>query len=114
MLDKQAKDKIIGKFKTHEADTGSTEVQVAILTEEIKKLTEHLQTHKQDHSSRRGLLRKVGQRRRLLLYLSKENHESFVNLSTKLKIKIHVPIMKLSIGGTLDDQGHESPEEDEA
>lgn len=113
MLDKQQKDKIISKFKTHEADTGSAEVQIAILTEEIKKLTEHLTTHKQDHSSRRGLLRKVGQRRRLLLYLSKENHEKFVALCTKLKIKMHIPIMKLSIGGTLDDQGTEREDVEE-
>lgn len=111
MLDKLQKDKIIGKFKTHAEDTGSTAVQIAILTEEIKKLTEHLTSHKQDHSSRRGLLRKVGQRRRLLLYLSKEDHNSFVDLCTKLKIKMHVPIMKLSIGGTLDDQGVETEEE---
>lgn len=111
MLDKSQKDKLIGKFKTHEKDTGSTAVQIAILTEEIKKLTEHLSSHKQDHSSRRGLLRKVGQRRRLLLYLSKEDHNSFVDLCAKLKIKMHVPIMKLSIGGTLDDQGVETEEE---
>ena len=110
MLDKLQKNKIIGKFKTHAEDTGSTAVQIAILTEEIKKLTEHLTSHKQDHSSRRGLLRKVGQRRRLLLYLSKEDHNRFVDLCAKLKIKMHVPIMKLSIGGTLDDQGVETEE----
>ena len=88
MLDKSAKDKIIKKFRTHESDTGSSEVQIAILTEEIKQLTEHLKTHKKDFSSRRGLLKKVGERRRLLRYLEHENASAFEELVKKLKLKI--------------------------
>jgi len=88
MLDKTAKQKIINKFKTHKNDTGSTQVQIAILTEEIKELTSHLQTHKHDHSSRRGLLKKVGERRRLLKYLQKEDEKAFEDLAKKLKLKI--------------------------
>lgn len=87
MLDKQIKQKIIQKFKTHENDTGSSEVQIAILTEEINQLINHLKTHRKDNSSRRGLLRKVNERRRLLKYLSRENTESYNNLIAKLKIK---------------------------
>ena len=88
MLDKKAKEKIIKKFRTHESDTGSSEVQIAILTEEIKQLIEHLKTHKKDFSSRRGLLRKVRDRRKLLKYLEKENPHSFVDLAKRLKFKI--------------------------
>ena len=68
-LTKDDKQEIIGKFKIHEEDSGSPEVQVALLTEKIKYLTSHFQVHKRDHASRRGLLRMVGQRRRLLDYL---------------------------------------------
>jgi small subunit ribosomal protein S15 len=88
MLNKDQKKKIIAKFKTHENDTGSSQVQIAILTEEVKRLTEHLKSHKHDHSSRRGLLRKVGERRRLLKYLQKEDEKSFAELAKKLKLKI--------------------------
>ena len=88
MLDKQRKDEIIKKFKTHKNDTGSPEVQIAILTEEIKELTEHLKLHKKDFSSRRGLIKKLNQRRRLLRYLERENLESFQKLAKKLEIKI--------------------------
>lgn len=90
MLDKQSKDKIIKKFKTHEADTGSTEVQIAILTEEIKRLTEHLKEHKKDFSSRRGLIKKVSQRRKLLKFLQRENEAKFDELVKKLKLKIKI------------------------
>jgi small subunit ribosomal protein S15 len=86
-IDKARKEELIQKFKTHATDTGSSEVQVAILTEEILQLTEHLKLHKKDFSSRRGLLRKVGQRRRLLKYLEKENNESYLSLIKKLKLK---------------------------
>ncbi|MBU0613493.1 30S ribosomal protein S15 [Patescibacteria group bacterium] len=86
-LSKEKKQDLIKKYKTHDADTGSSEVQVAILTLEIDELTEHLKVHKKDHSSRRGLLKKVGQRRRLLRYLEKENSESYQNLVKKLKLK---------------------------
>ena len=88
MLDKQFKQEIIEKFRQHEGDTGSTQVQIAILTEEIKQLTEHLQKHRHDFSSRRGLLRKVGERRRLLKYLQKEDEKSFIDLAIKLNLKI--------------------------
>ncbi len=88
MLDKKAKEKVIKKFRVHETDTGSPQVQIAILTEEIKELTEHLKNHKHDFSSRRGLLKKVGERRKLLKYLQKENAEQFLELAEKLKLKI--------------------------
>lgn len=88
MIDKKKKAQIIKKFATHENDTGSSEVQIALLTEEIKNLTDHLKLHKKDFSSRRGLLRKVAERRRLLRYLEKENEESFDNLTKRLKLKI--------------------------
>lgn len=88
MLDKKAKEKIIKKFRVHDTDTGSPQVQIAILTEEIKELTEHLKQHKHDFSSRRGLLKKVGERRKLLKYLQKESAEQFLELAEKLKLKI--------------------------
>ena len=88
MLDKKTKQSIINRFKIHENDTGSTQVQIAILTEEIKQLNGHLKQHKHDHSSRRGLLKKVGERRKLLKYLQKEDEEAFKNLAKKLKLKI--------------------------
>lgn len=88
MLDKKAKQRIINRFKVHETDTGSPQVQIAILTEEITQLTDHLKTHKQDFSSRRGLLRKVGERRRLLKYLQREDEKAFMELAQKLKLKI--------------------------
>lgn len=88
MLDKQFKQEIIEKFRQHDGDTGSTQVQIAILTEEIKQLTDHLQKHRHDFSSRRGLLRKVGERRRLLKYLQKEDEQAFIDLATKLNLKI--------------------------
>lgn len=87
MLDKKIKQKIIKKFATHEGDTGSTQVQVAILTEEITRLTKHLVEHKKDHSSRRGLLKKVGERRRLLRYFASEDPEGYDDLVKKLKLK---------------------------
>ena len=94
MLSKKKKDAIIKKYKTHEKDTGSSEVQIAILTAEIKDLTDHLKNHKHDFSSRRGLLRKVNLRRKLLKYLSRENHESYEELIKKLKIKKHCQIQR--------------------
>ncbi len=94
MLDKKNKEKIIKKFRVHDTDTGSPQVQIAILTEEIKELTEHLKKHKHDFSSRRGLLKKVGERRKLLKYLQKENAEEFKELSEKLKLKIAQKLME--------------------
>jgi len=87
MLTKQQKDKIIKKYKTHDTDTGSSEVQIAILTEEINQLAEHLKTHKKDFSSRKGLLKKIGLRHKLLKYLEKENQKSYEELVKKLKLK---------------------------
>jgi len=105
MLDKKAKQRIINRFKTHETDTGSSQVQIAILTEEIKELTEHLKKHKHDYSSRRGLLRKVGERRRLLKYLQKEDEQAFIELAKKLKLKIAKKMM--------DDEEERKREEEE-
>ena len=76
-LSKEQKQGIIGKFKTHEGDSGSPEVQIALLTEKIHYLTEHFKIHKRDHHSRRGLLRMVGQRRRLLDYLKATKIERY-------------------------------------
>ena len=87
MLDKKRKDAVIKKFRIHESDSGSAEVQIAILTEEIKELIKHLTIHKKDFSSRRGLLRKIGQRRRLLKFLEKDNFKSYENLVKKLRLK---------------------------
>ena len=86
-MPKKKKEKIIEKFRTHKHDTGSSEVQIAILTAEIKELTKHLKDHKKDVSSRRGLLRKVSQRRKLLRYLGKDDEKSFNKLIKILKLK---------------------------
>jgi small subunit ribosomal protein S15 len=88
MLDKKTKQRIVNKFKAHETDTGSSQVQIAILSEEVKRLAEHLKTHKHDHSSRRGLLKKVCERRKLLKYLQKEDEKAFGELAQKLKLDI--------------------------
>lgn len=87
MLTKTKKEKIIKEFAIHKGDTGSPEVQIAILTEEIKLLSRHLEKHKKDFSSRRGLLRKVNQRRKLLRYLEIEYPKRYKKLVEKLKIK---------------------------
>ena len=87
MLDKKKKQQIIKKYQTHAGDTGSNEVQIAILAAEIDELVDHLKTHPKDHSSRRGLLRKVSSRRNLMRYLKKENPESYEQIMKKLKIK---------------------------
>jgi small subunit ribosomal protein S15 len=81
------KTEVIGKFKTHDGDTGSPEVQVALLSERISYLTEHFKTHAKDHHSRRGLLKLVGQRRRLLDYLKRKNLERYRNLISNLGIR---------------------------
>jgi len=77
MLSKERKHEIIDQFKKHDVDTGSPEVQIGILTERINVLTEHLKTHSKDHHSRRGLLKMVGHRRRLLTYLQKQDVERY-------------------------------------
>ncbi len=87
MLDKAKKEQIIEKFKTHAKDTGSPQVQIAILSEEIKELSGHLKTHKKDFSSRRGLLKKVSERRRLLKYLEREDTKGYADLAEKLKLR---------------------------
>ena len=86
MLDPKKKQSVIAKFKTHATDTGSPQVQIAILTEEIRDLTEHLRSHKKDFSSRRGLIKKVGERRRLMKYLKREDSAAYDELMTKLKV----------------------------
>ena len=96
MLDPKKKQAVIKKFATHDGDTGSSQVQIAILTEEIKELTEHLKTHKKDFSSRRGLLRKVNLRRKLLKFLEKEDFQSYEEIIKKLKIKKKSFIEKLA------------------
>lgn len=87
MLDKATKEKIIRKFRTHDSDTGSPQVQIAILTAEIKELTKHLKTHRKDFSSRRGLVKKVAERRRLLKYLERENAVAYAELIETLGLK---------------------------
>ncbi|MFP3941982.1 MAG: 30S ribosomal protein S15 [Thermoanaerobaculia bacterium] len=86
-MDTQQKQQIIEEYRTHESDTGSPEVQVAILTRRIKELTEHFQTHKQDHHSRRGLLKLVGRRRRLLDYLKRKDLDRYQNVIQSLGIR---------------------------
>lgn len=83
----EAKAKTIGDFKIHERDTGSADVQVALLTQRINHLTEHLQQNKKDHSSRRGLLMMVGQRRRLLDYLNSKDAARYQAITRKLKLR---------------------------
>ena len=83
----ERKAELIEKFRQHESDTGSPEVQVALLTDRITYLTEHFKTHKKDHHSRRGLLKLVGQRRRLLDYLKKNNVERYRNIVKALGLR---------------------------
>ena len=87
MLLKEQKTGVIQDNRIHEKDTGSPEVQVAILTERINQLTEHLKEHKKDNHSRRGLLKMVGERRSLLDYLQKRDAERYRTLIAKLKIR---------------------------
>lgn len=87
MLKKEVKQEIIKKYATHKGDTGSPEVQVAVLTEEINVLTEHLKTHIHDFHSKRGLLMKVGKRRNLLAYLKKEDINRYRELIKSLGLR---------------------------
>lgn len=87
MLSKKEKDAIIKKYQIHKDDTGSPEVQVAVLTKEIEQVSEHLQVHKKDNHSRRGLLKMVGNRRRLLRYLKGEDAKRYDKITDKLKLK---------------------------
>ena len=86
-MNKEDKKKVIDKFQLHEKDTGSAEVQIAILTSRINELTEHLKTHKKDHHCRRGLLKMVGQRRRLLNYIKSEDIKKYRTIIEKLKLR---------------------------
>jgi small subunit ribosomal protein S15 len=86
-LDKGVKTDIINEFELHEGDTGSVEVQVALLTKRITQLTEHMTANHHDYSSQRGLLKLVGQRRRLLTYLSNQDVSRYHNLITKLGLR---------------------------
>ncbi|MEZ5331371.1 MAG: 30S ribosomal protein S15 [Thermoanaerobaculia bacterium] len=81
------KESIIEQYRLHDGDTGSPEVQIALLTQRIQQLTEHFQTHKHDHHSRRGLLKLVGQRRRLLDYLKKQDFERYRTTIERLSIR---------------------------
>ncbi len=86
-LSQERKKEIIDQFKTHENDTGSPEVQIAILTEKINILNEHLKTHKKDHHSRRGLMKMVGKRRNLLTYLRNKDVQRYRELINKLGLR---------------------------
>jgi small subunit ribosomal protein S15 len=86
-LTPEKKREVIDHFRTHETDSGSAEVQIALLTERIKYLTEHFKVHKRDHHSRRGLLRMVGQRRRLLDYLKTSNVERYRTVVKELGLR---------------------------
>jgi small subunit ribosomal protein S15 len=87
VLSKDRKTEVITTYSTHEGDTGSPEVQVAILSERITYLTEHFKTHKKDHHSRRGLLKLVGQRRRLLDYVKRKDADRYLELIKRLGIR---------------------------
>ena len=87
MLNSDRKTEVIGHYRTHESDTGSPEVQVALLSERINYLTEHFKTHVKDHHSRRGLLKLVGQRRRLLDYLKGKDADRYSELIKRLGIR---------------------------
>lgn len=87
-LTKEVKTKMIGDYHRHETDTGSPEVQIALLTTRINQLTEHLRAHKHDESSRRGLLKLVGTRRRLLAYLRKTDLQRYAAIAERLSLRI--------------------------
>lgn len=86
-MERMTKQEIITKYATHEGDTGSPEVQIALLTDRINHLTEHLKIHKKDHHSRRGLLKMVGARRGLLNYLTKKDINRYREIIAKLQIR---------------------------
>ena len=86
-MQKEKKQEIIQRHQAHENDTGSAEVQIAILTDRINQLTGHLRMHKHDYATQRGLLMLVGKRRRLLRYLQNRNHQSYKSIISQLKIR---------------------------
>lgn len=87
MLDKAKKSRIIKKYAVHDKDTGSPQVQIALLTSEIEDLTKHLRTHRKDVSSRRGLIKMVSERRSLLRYLEREDPKSYAKMIEELELK---------------------------
>ncbi len=87
MLTKEEKTAIINEYATKEGDTGSTQVQIALLTYDINKLNEHFKVHKKDHHSNRGLLKKIGRRRDLLRYLKREDLDAYTALCDKLGLR---------------------------
>ncbi|MDR1732296.1 MAG: 30S ribosomal protein S15 [Synergistaceae bacterium] len=87
MIRKEKKQEIIGEYRVHESDTGSPEVQVAVLTERVRELTEHLKIHAKDFHSRRGLLKMVGQRRKLLRYLREKDFNRYRGLIERLGLR---------------------------
>jgi len=118
-LTKEVKLELVGKHGRNAVDTGSPEVQIAVLTEEMKELSEHLKLHRHDFSSRRGLLRKVSLRRRLLRYLQRENEARYEELAKKLKLKRLPAFTKDATLKQMDDEpfietpvGEEGPKEE--
>ena len=87
MIEREKKLATVRQYQLHEKDSGSTEVQIALLTERINQMTEHFKTHEHDHHSRRGLLKLVGQRRRLLTYLSNNDVKSYRQLIARLGLR---------------------------
>jgi small subunit ribosomal protein S15 len=87
MLDRETKEQVVTTYQTHEGDTGSPQVQVALLTNRINQLTEHFKTHKKDHHSRRGLLKMVSQRRSMLDYLKRIDIEEYHKLISSLGLR---------------------------
>lgn len=86
-LTQQRKEEILGEFRTHQSDTGSPEVQIALLTERIEQLTEHLRSHKKDHASRRGLLKMVGKRSSLLKYMARTDRQRYQGIIGRLGLR---------------------------
>lgn len=87
MIAAEAKKKVVSEYKIHDKDSGSPEVQIALLTSRINELTEHLKTHKKDHSSRRGLLKMVGKRNALLKYLTRQDRARYLAIIGKLGLR---------------------------
>lgn len=114
MLTKRKKQNVIKKFQTRDGDTGSSQVQIALLTAEINELVSHLKLHHKDHSSRRGLLRKVGERRRLLRYLKKEDNAAYEALVQNLKLKQAKKLAQPSAATVADDMDIEDLDDTES
>ncbi|MEY2981488.1 MAG: 30S ribosomal protein S15 [Planctomycetota bacterium] len=87
MLTKEERNAIVAEYRTHDGDSGSPEVQIALLTHDIKKLTEHMKVHRKDFHSRRGLLLKVSRRSKLLRYLNRVEHDRYIAITDKLGLR---------------------------